>query len=165
MARFARINSQIRANRLILTNRFRVPPRLNTFLRANRASGAIRANRSHVMKIVFFCLFLRIDSIRANRPDLRCKSPGHLSSEYSRSSETDFFLVFGPSGCAKWSGCLPGSPAHSQADEHFSDISKLGRAKLSATYQSKHASKPRWAKSCDSYRRIASESYCCDSNR
>ena len=63
MARFARIDSQIRANR------FRVPE-LNPFL-ANRASNhrfeAICANRSHVAKIVFF---LRIDSresIHANR--------------------------------------------------------------------------------------------------
>ena len=73
MARFARIDSQIRANRLILANRFRVPE-LNPFVRialrggggvkiANRRFEAIRANRSHVMKIDFL---LRIDS------------PGHL---------------------------------------------------------------------------------------
>ena len=63
MARFARIDSQIRANRSILANRSRVPE-LNTFF-ANRAPGggaknfesqveAIRVNRSHVMKLVFF---------------------------------------------------------------------------------------------------------------
>ena len=58
MARFARIDSRIRANRLILANRSRVPE-LNPFF-ANRASGglkranrrfeAIRANRSHTVK-------------------------------------------------------------------------------------------------------------------
>ena len=88
MARFARIDSQIRADRLILANRFRVPE-LNPFF-ANRASEglkfanrrfeAIRANRSHVMKIGFlFC-----ESIRANRPDLRCELPGHLSGPGAR---------------------------------------------------------------------------------
>ena len=59
MARFARIDSQIRSNRLILSNHFWAPE-LNPFLRkkrfgglkfANRRFGAIRANRSHVMKI------------------------------------------------------------------------------------------------------------------
>ena len=58
MARFAQIDSQIRANRLILANRFRVPE-LDPFscelhfvsLKiANRRFEAIRANRSHVMK-------------------------------------------------------------------------------------------------------------------
>ena len=88
MARFARIDSQIRANRLILANRLGVPE-LNPFfceLRfgglkiANRSFEAIRANRWHIMKIG---VFLRIDSceaIRANRPDSRCESPGHLGS-------------------------------------------------------------------------------------
>ena len=38
MARFARIDPQIRANRLILANRFGVPA-LNPFFFANRASG------------------------------------------------------------------------------------------------------------------------------
>ena len=41
---------------------------------------AIRANRLHIMKVGFF---LRIDSresIRANRPDSRCESPGHVSA-------------------------------------------------------------------------------------
>ena len=45
---------------------------------ANRRVEAIRANRLHVMKIG---VLLRIDScesIRANRPDSRCESPGHL---------------------------------------------------------------------------------------
>ena len=41
---------------------------------ANRRFEAIRANCSHVMKIVFFFC----ESIRANRPDSRCESPGHL---------------------------------------------------------------------------------------
>ena len=89
MARFARIDSQIRANRMILANHLRVPE-LNPFF-ANRASGgpklvnrrfeAIRANRLHVVKVG---VFLRIDScdpIRENRPDSRCESPGHLSAK------------------------------------------------------------------------------------
>ena len=82
MARFARIDSQIRANRLILANRFRIPnwtPSCFVGIKiANRGFEAIRANRSHVMKIG---VFLRIDSresIRANRPDSRCESPVHL---------------------------------------------------------------------------------------
>ena len=75
MARFARIDLQIRANRLILANRFRVPE-LNPLLKiANRRFEAIRANRSHAMIFFFFC-----ESIRGNRPDLRCESPGHLRS-------------------------------------------------------------------------------------
>ena len=69
MARFARIDSQICANRLILANRFRVPELDPFFCEsrfvglkiANRGFEAIRANRSHVMKIGFFC-----ESIRAN---------------------------------------------------------------------------------------------------
>ena len=47
----------------------------------NRRFDAIRANRSHVIKIGL-AFFLRIDfheSIRANRPDSHCESPGHLS--------------------------------------------------------------------------------------
>ena len=43
---------------------------------ANRRFEAIRANRSHVIKMGFPC-----ESIRANSPDSRCKSPGHLSSD------------------------------------------------------------------------------------
>ena len=81
MARFARIDSQIRANGLILANRFRVPE-LNPFFCksrlsfrgakiANRRFEAIRSNRSHVMKIGFFFSanrFARIAPIRvANR--------------------------------------------------------------------------------------------------
>ena len=70
MARFARIDSQIRANRLILANRFGVSELNPVF--ANRASGVakianrrfevIRANRLHVVEIGVFC-----ESIRANR--------------------------------------------------------------------------------------------------
>ena len=41
---------------------------------ANRRFEAIRANRSHVMKIGVFC-----ESTRPNRPDSCCESPGHLS--------------------------------------------------------------------------------------
>ena len=67
MARFARIDSQIRANRLILADRFKFPE-LNPFpcesrfgglTIANRRFEAIRANRFHVLKIG---VFLRIDS-------------------------------------------------------------------------------------------------------
>ena len=66
MAQFARIDSQILVNRLILANRFRVPE-LNSFFAncasrglkiANRRFEAIRANRSHVMKIYPNLLFL-----------------------------------------------------------------------------------------------------------
>ena len=87
MARFARIDSQIRANRLILANRFRVPE-LNPFLGesrfggpkiANRRFEAIRANPSRVMKIGVFLRIHSRESIRANRPDSRCESLGHLS--------------------------------------------------------------------------------------
>ena len=88
MAQFARIDSQIRANRLILVNCFSVPELNPLFCEsrcgglqiANRRSKAIRANRSHIVKIG---VFLRIDSresIHTNRPDSRCESPGHLSS-------------------------------------------------------------------------------------
>ena len=85
MARFARIDSQIRANRVILANRFRVPEpnplfcesRFGGLKIANRKFEAIRANRSHVMKGFFVRLDSR-ESIRVNRPDSRCESPGHL---------------------------------------------------------------------------------------
>ena len=62
MARFARINSQIRSHRRILANPFRVAE-LNPFFCeslfaelkiANRRFEAIGANRSHVMKIGFY---------------------------------------------------------------------------------------------------------------
>ena len=70
MARFAQTDSQIRANRLILANLFRVPElnpcfcesRFGGLKIANRRFEAIRANRSNVMKYGFFC-----ESIRANR--------------------------------------------------------------------------------------------------
>ena len=80
MGRFARIDSQIRTNRLILANRFRVPE-LNPFF-ANRASGGykwrIAGLRRHIMKIGIFLRMHSHELIRANRPDLRCESPGHL---------------------------------------------------------------------------------------
>ena len=94
MARFARIDSQIRANRLILANRFRVPE-LNPFFCelsgfgglkiANRRFAAIRANRSHVMKIVFWGFsanrFERIDSRESPRFALRIAGPSkHIKS-------------------------------------------------------------------------------------
>ena len=46
---------------------------------ANRSFEAIRANRWHVMKIVFFLRIDSCESIRASRPNSRCESPGHLS--------------------------------------------------------------------------------------
>ena len=80
MARFARIDSQIRANRLILANRFRVPE-LNPFFCESRFGGliianlrfeAIRANRSHVMQIG---VFARIDSHELPQFALRIAGP------------------------------------------------------------------------------------------
>ena len=73
--RFTFLDGPIHANRLILANRFRVPD-LNPFLQIALRGVKVRmfeANRSHVMKIGFFC-----ESIRANRPDSRCELPGHL---------------------------------------------------------------------------------------
>ena len=83
MARFARIDLQIRANRLILANRFRVAE-LNS-LCDSRFGGLRIANRmvrdSHESlaryKINFFCLRIDSDESPPNRPDLRCESPGH----------------------------------------------------------------------------------------
>ena len=78
MARFARIDLQIRANRLFLANRFRVPE-LNPFS-ANRAAGAknancrfeaIRANRSHIMKTVIFCESIRAIANRFTKKESR----------------------------------------------------------------------------------------------
>ena len=83
MARFARIDSQIRANRLILANLFRVPE-LNPLLCesrfeglkiANRGFEAIRANRSHVMKTG---VSLRIDSRESPRFALRIAGPSKV---------------------------------------------------------------------------------------
>ena len=83
MAQFARIVSQIHANRLILANRFRIPE-LNPFFGdraseglkiANRRFEAIRANRSHVMKIGFFCESAGIDSRESPRLALRITGP------------------------------------------------------------------------------------------
>ena len=77
MARFARIDSQIRANRLILANRLGVPE-LNPFLAnrsfgglkiANRSFEAIHANHWHIMKMG---VFLRVDSCESIRANLRC---------------------------------------------------------------------------------------------
>ena len=90
MARFARIDSQIRANRLILANWFRVPE-LNPFLCESRFGGlkienrrfeAIRANRSHVLKIGFF------SANRFARIDLREIISGELIRVTSRKNNT-----------------------------------------------------------------------------
>ena len=95
------LDGPIRANQfadsresLLLANRVRVPE-LNPFFAncafrglkiANRRFEAIRANRSHVMKIG---VFLRIDSresIHANRLDSRCESlhlrPANFSASF-----------------------------------------------------------------------------------
>ena len=79
-------DSQIRANRLILANRFRVPE-LNPFLRitlqgVKNCELQISGNSRESLERYELGIFLRIDSresIRANRPDSRCESPGHLS--------------------------------------------------------------------------------------
>ena len=47
-------------------------------------------NRSHVIKIGFFLRINSHESIRANRPDSRCESPGHL-----RYVKPAFFLSSG----------------------------------------------------------------------
>ena len=80
MARFSRIGSQICTNRLIRTNRLRVPSRTLSFCKsrfgalkfANQRLEAIRANCSNVMKI---WVFLRIDSRESPRFVLRIVGP------------------------------------------------------------------------------------------
>ena len=78
------IDWQIRANRPILANRFRVPE-LNPFVGKSRFGGlqtanhrfeGIRANRSHIVKIGFF--FLRIDSRESPRFALRIAGPSKI---------------------------------------------------------------------------------------
>ena len=59
MARFARIDSQIRANRLILANRFRVP-KLNPLFCESRFEGLKIVNRTFKAKSGNLNLFLRI---------------------------------------------------------------------------------------------------------
>ena len=82
-----RIDSQIRANRLILANRFRVPE-LNPFFCESRFKGAkscesqVQGDTRESLARYENRVSLRIDSresILANRPDSRCESPGHLS--------------------------------------------------------------------------------------
>ena len=72
MTRFARIDSKIRAGRLILANRFRVPE-LNPFF-ANRASGGencesqVRGDsRGSLTRYENRVFFLRIDSRESPR--------------------------------------------------------------------------------------------------
>ena len=90
MARFARIYSQIRANRLILANRFRGSRPEPLFFRiALRGTKKLRlANLRRFVPIARTCknkgFILRIDSresIHANRPNSRCKSPGYLRTQ------------------------------------------------------------------------------------
>ena len=92
MARFARIDSQIRANRPISSKSFqgsRTEPfffcesRFVGLKIANRRFEAIRASRSHVMKIVVFLRSDLRESIRVNCADSRCESPGHLRNGQS----------------------------------------------------------------------------------
>ena len=86
MAQFTRIDSQIRADWLILANRFRVPE-LNPFFCesrfgglkiANRGVEAIRTNRSHVMKISAN-RFARIDLRDSPQFALRVAGPSKLA--------------------------------------------------------------------------------------
>ena len=75
MARFASIDSQIRANRLILANRFRVAE-LNPFF-ANRASGGWKLPIAGLRRFawiarmlwinIYIYMFFFCESIRANR--------------------------------------------------------------------------------------------------
>ena len=81
---------RIRANRLILANRFRVPE-LNPFFCKScfvgakncesQVSGDSRESLARYEKSFFF--FYR-ESIRAIRPDSLCESPAHLRYENSR---------------------------------------------------------------------------------
>ena len=113
MARFARIDSQIRANHLILANRMRVP-KLNPFLcesrfgaqqLANRRFEVTRANHSNIMKIGDFLRIDSCESIRANHLDSSGKSKWGLSNGGLRplpaicaqlSTIVHFFQTFGP---------------------------------------------------------------------
>ena len=96
MARFTRIGSQIRANRLILANRFRVPKpnplfcesRFGGLKTANHRFEAIRANCSHIVKIG---LFLRIDSRESPRFALRIAGPSKLLSPKKNCPDSSFF--------------------------------------------------------------------------
>ena len=100
MARFARIDSQIRAHRPVLANRLSVPE-LNPFF-ANRASGglkianrrfeAIRVNRSHVIKLYIYRgfsanRFARIDSGKSPRFALRITGPFQYGTQRLRSHD------------------------------------------------------------------------------
>ena len=87
MARFARIDSQICANRLDSRESFQGSPTEplsgeSRFGALNSANGrfdeAIRANRSRVMKIVVF--FLRIDSRESPRFALPIARPPKLET-------------------------------------------------------------------------------------
>ena len=110
MARFARIDSQIRANRLILANRFRVP-KLNPFfcesqvwggLNANRRFEAIRANRSHFMKIGVSLIFFSLPFWKTARKTTRkarifcpppsCRTPKILEKEGKTHEKARNFL-------------------------------------------------------------------------
>ena len=71
MARFARIDSQIRAHRLILANRFRVPELNTLFFSESCFVGLKIANR-------------RFEAICANRPDSRCESPARPSEKENK---------------------------------------------------------------------------------
>ena len=148
MTRFARIDSQIRVNRLIFSNRFRVPELNPLFCEscfggqkiANRRFEAVLANPSHYEIEVF-----SRKSIRVNRPDSRCESPGHLSRAAIASMIRTNLIVRSGVFCQRGSFFVSTRPASCSLAPMFGYL--------------------RWAKSRDSYRRIASESYRCDSNR
>ena len=84
MARFARIDSQIRTNQAIRANRLRVPelnpPFCESAFRGTRTLRIAGLRRFARIARTFGFFFLSASRfIRANCPDLRCESPGHLS--------------------------------------------------------------------------------------
>ena len=90
MARFARIDSQIRANRLILANRFRVPEP-NPFFCEYRFGGAKNCELQVWGNLRESLERYENGGFSANRPDSRCESPGHL--RWKAFFFTDFCFV------------------------------------------------------------------------
>ena len=90
MAWFARINSQIRANRLILANRFRVPELNPLFLRIalwgaknceSQVWGDLRESRARYENRLFSAnRFARIDSCKSPRFALQIAGPSKLEN-------------------------------------------------------------------------------------
>ena len=79
MARFTRIDSQIRANRVIFAHRFRVPE-LNPFFANSRGGWELRITglRRFARIARTLCFFLRIDSRESPRFALRIAGPSKL---------------------------------------------------------------------------------------